>query len=201
MSEVQSTKSTDKCRVEVICPICQKSFFTWQSEISRGGGIYCNAVCFQKSRYRPQEERFWAMVEKTDSCWLWTGAKHEFGHGIFVTDENLHRVAHRISWTFQNGPIPEGLCVLHNCPGGDNPSCVNPTHLFLGTLTDNTQDMIKKGRSKFYGTAAKLTSDKVVEIRARYAVGDITKKQLATEYRIHPSMVDHIISRRRWKHC
>ncbi len=88
--------------------------------------------------------RFWRQVNKTESCWLWTGPgsgpKGAYG-GITINKKSLK--AHRVSWELENGPIPDGLCVLHKC---DNPKCVNPEHLFLGTKKDNTQDMIQKGR-------------------------------------------------------
>lgn len=75
-------------------------------------------------------------------CWLWEGAVDRYGYGKIR--DNCHRVqAHRVSWILHNGPIPEGLCVLHKC---DVPGCVNPDHLFLGTNKDNTQDALKKGR-------------------------------------------------------
>jgi len=84
------------------------------------------------------EERFWAKVEKTDDCWLWTGATFGDGYG------NCSRLrAHRVSWELANGPVPGGLCVLHHC---DRPLCVRPRHLFLGTRKDNSDDKIAKGR-------------------------------------------------------
>lgn len=91
------------------------------------------------------EQRFWARVKKTSTCWLWTGAKIPDGYGsIWV--EGKPTAAHRISWEIHHGKIPNGMCVLHDCPGGDNPACVNPKHLFLGTKQDNAIDREKKGR-------------------------------------------------------
>lgn len=94
----------------------------------------------------PIEIRFWEYVNKTDGCWLWTGHKTK-GYGAISSSSDKYIAAHRFSWILHNGNIPKGLCVLHRC---DNPSCVNPDHLFLGTLKDNTQDMVSKGRGHFH---------------------------------------------------
>lgn len=88
------------------------------------------------------EQRFWAQIEKTDSCWNWTGARNP-RYGMIKRDGR--RVgAHRVSWELANGAIPQGLWVLHRC---DNPRCVRPDHLFLGNRLDNMRDMGAKGRN------------------------------------------------------
>ncbi len=90
-------------------------------------------------------ERFWSRVAKMESgCWIWQGSKTPKGHGSMWLNGRT-RGAHRISWEIANGPIPAGLLVCHDCPGGDNPSCVNPAHLFLGTEQDNARDAMAKG--------------------------------------------------------
>lgn len=92
-------------------------------------------------------ERFWSKVQKTETCWLYGGRKRRYG--VFrVGNGQTHR-AHRLSWTLANGPIPPELMVCHNCPGGDNPGCVRPDHLFLGTAEDNAKDRDRKGRDRF----------------------------------------------------
>lgn len=88
-------------------------------------------------------DRFWAKVRKTNTCWLWIGATIKGGYGSFGGIKCKVGMAHRFSWTLHNGPIPAGLDVLHRC---DTPPCVNPEHLFLGTQTDNSRDMVQKGR-------------------------------------------------------
>lgn len=89
--------------------------------------------------------RFWEKVFKTETCWLWTGWRHK-GYGVISINQDPVR-AHRFSWELHNGPIPVGdveICVLHHC---DNPTCVRPDHLFLGTDADNAKDCIEKGRN------------------------------------------------------
>lgn len=107
-------------------------------------------------------------------------------------------LAHRFSWILANGKIPDNLSVLHNCPGGDNPACVNPDHLFLGTQLDNGNDAARKKRFP-YGEKhffAKLKNEDVREIRRRAAAGE-SQKDLAKEYGI--SDVWHIVHRKKWK--
>lgn len=102
-------------------------------------------------KYTPEQRiaAFWAKVDKSggdDACWIWTAFRLRAGYGLFKW-YGKDTGAHRVSWELAHGAIPDGLWVLHNCPGGDNPACVNPAHLWLGTQQDNTDDMVKKGRS------------------------------------------------------
>ena len=87
-------------------------------------------------------ERFWSRVEKSRYCWNWKAHKTPRGYGGICVNGKKQR-AHRVAWTLERGEIPDGIFVLHEC---DNPSCVRPSHLFLGTQKDNMRDMIKKGR-------------------------------------------------------
>lgn len=95
---------------------------------------------------RPLADRLFGRVVKTSSgCWEFTGPKRKGGYGALSSGgtEGRQLLAHRAAWTLTNGPIPDGLFVLHHC---DNPPCCNPDHLFLGTLKDNTADARAKGR-------------------------------------------------------
>lgn len=117
--------------------------------------------------------RFMANVIKNDSgCWVWSGQRKYNGYGMFYCLVKKH-LAHRISWIINNGIIPDGLCVLHHC---DNPPCVNPAHLFLGTQQDNSDDMGSKGRRRALRgedrPQCKLTKEDVMKIRERRRLGE-----------------------------
>lgn len=155
------------------------------------------------------EERFWAKVDRggpvpehrpeLGPCWIWTKAKSRFGYGK-LTLQKRTRTAHRMSYELAHGAIPSGLLVCHRC---DNPPCVNPDHLFLGSFADNTRDMHAKGRGGRLGargernSKAKLTAAQVGEIRTRFAQGE-KRDALAAEFRLNPSTVTDITSGRTW---
>jgi hypothetical protein len=124
----------------------------------------------------PIQDRFWPKVDKSGDCWLWTGAKTPFGHGVMAKPGGGAVRTHRVSWEMHRGTIPEGLCVLHRC---DVPACVNPDHLFLGDRDANNKDMqakgrcdrVKRPRGENHG-CAKLTEDAVRQIRERRNKGE-----------------------------
>lgn len=145
------------------------------------------------------EQRFWAKVHKTDTCWLWTAAKINGGYGSIGYGDKMV-LAHRLSWELHNGPTHEELCVLHKC---DAPACVNPDHLFLGTHADNMTDMTKKGRrvstprSGESNGRAKLTVAQVRDIRAREGQ---SQRALAKEFGLGQTQISHILSGKGWAH-
>lgn len=96
---------------------------------------------FSKSKPTPIE-RFWKYVKKTNTCWNWTGGFLQSGYGIFTINNKIVR-AHRFSYELHKNKIPVNLNVCHSC---DNPKCVNPSHLWLGTHKENMDDMMRKGR-------------------------------------------------------
>lgn len=149
------------------------------------------------------DSRFWAKVRKTDDCWLWTAFTTYGGYGaIKAGSENSATIpAHVASWIMHNGPIPSGLCVCHNCPGGDNPSCVNPAHLWLGTRADNAHDMKAKQRSAHGENASrsKLKWQQVCTIRDAWNSGTFTQRELARRYSVHYTCIFKIVHDLLWK--
>lgn len=152
-------------------------------------------------------DRFWEKVKKSDNCWEWTASKNQDGYGNFTKATNRVVKAHRLSWEIHNGPIPKGMCVLHKC---DNPPCVNPNHLFLGTKADNNVDMAAKGRHKSQihpelilkgeeCSWAKLSEANVLEIRKEYSKGT-SVKFLAERFEVKPITIYMILQRKRWRH-
>ena len=137
-----------------------------------------------------------------NGCWLWTAYKDKNGYGI-MNMKSKNRKVHRVVWVINNGDIPEGFFVCHKC---DNPSCINPDHLFLGTPNDNVQDMMNKGRYKcggkpHYGEKngmSKLNEKDVLEIRGLR--NKKTHKALSKQYNVSVSCIQNIMLRKSWKH-
>ncbi len=149
--------------------------------------------------------RFWAKVQITESCWLWTGSRNDSGYGLLGTGKasakpNMIR-AHVFSWLIHRGEIPDGLWVLHDCPNGDNPACVNPYHLWVGTPQDNSMDSGRKNRTVFgpRNPMAKLKEYQVQEMRERYALGGISFSQLAKMYGISTMTCWKAVRRHQWQ--
>lgn len=133
-------------------------------------------------------ERFWSKVVKSAECWLWNGTKNNHGYGMLL-DGPGKRLAHRISWELHFGSIPHRQNVLHRC---DNPACVRPEHLFLGSMQANSVDMYKKGR---WGNqyAVRLSSTDGERIRKLYAGGEVTQEALAALFDVHQTTISRIV--------
>jgi hypothetical protein len=137
-------------------------------------------------------------VSVSPECWEWTGATDRWGYGKFHLKAPSRRMilAHRASWIIHFGEIPPGMCVLHRC---DNPRCVNPEHLFLGSVADNNRDMVSKGRQAKGCTLSNLTDSDVLAIRSRYANGE-TQASLAAEFGVASSRISQMCTGKTWKH-
>ncbi len=144
-------------------------------------------------------ERFWTNVRKGDGCWLWQGAVDKDGYGLFngETGGSVYVRAHRFSYALHDGPIPSGHLICHSC---DNPSCVRPDHLFAGTPSQNTQDMLAKGRQNMpFGAEhhhAKLTEAQVLLILD----DPRPHSSIALEYNVSTGTISDIKRRRSWPH-
>jgi len=153
---------------------------------------------------RTVTQRFWDKVDKTPNpkgCWIWTAYIDKDGYGQFAYRGRM-RGAHRVSWEFLHGELLDELDVLHTC---DNPSCVNPEHLFLGTAAENSKDMILKGRHKNHPLPGEanpmhvLTEAEVIEIRRLYETGRVYQSTLAKEFGVSQSQISNIVIRKSWK--
>lgn len=149
-------------------------------------------------------DRFWKKFDRPKKgCWEWKGStgsagygRISFGHG--ETNYRTNYTAHRLSWMLFFGPIPDGICVLHRC---DNPKCVRPDHLFLGTHTDNMKDRDRKNRTqqgeKHY--RAKLTEEDVILIINMYHDGAYTLTELSKHFNITKEAIRQIVNNITWK--
>ncbi len=155
---------------------------------------------------RTPSQRFWEHVDRNGPtpehmphlgrCWMWTGHTAR-GYGRFSIQRGyVLRTfrAHRFSYELHCGPIPEGMLVCHHC---DNPSCVRPEHLFMGTTADNMRDKSLKGRTPRAG--AILKPEQVIAIRKAYAAGGVSQYGLAAQYGVTRSAIAAIARRRTWR--
>ncbi len=157
--------------------------------------------------------RFWKFVSIPDlfSCWEWTGNKHKRGYGKFWVDGRTD-LAHRFSWVLHNGQVPESMFICHHC---DNPSCVNPSHLFCGTPMDNRKDMVSKNRH-YHGERhylkhspervsgelnflSKLKDQDVLDMRRRHRNGE-TVSEISKDFDVTKANIYCIVNRVTWKH-
>lgn len=136
--------------------------------------------------------------EKT-GCWIWDGDTGNGGYGTTKYHGKRYQ-AHRLSYESFLGEIEEGLCVCHDCPGGDNPRCCNPAHLWLGSNADNSLDMRKKHRQARGSRIAtsKLTENEVNTIKN--VKDDAPISEIASRFSVHPSTIRSIKNQRTWSH-
>lgn len=168
----------------------------------RGGRTYIRV---------PLAVRFWSHVDKNGtvpkhrpelgSCWIWTGSKSRKGYGGIRESEGRRLLrAHRVSWAIHHGPVNDEDCVLHHC---DNPACVRPDHLWIGTYKDNAVDAARKGRSPLMQHPesarrgerhhmAVLTDSQVAELRALHVAGH-AKRSLARKFGVSRGCVCGIL--------
>ena len=188
------------------CDVCGKVFSKGTRQASRWNRqTCCSRTCAGKMRKRPLGERFWAFASKgrKNDCWQWNGSVNNNGYGRLNRNGRIV-YAHRLSYELAYGCVPDGVDVLHRC---DNPPCVNPTHLFLGTQADNNLDCREKGRHSCgirprgeRHSRAKLTERDVKKIHRLHGEGKVSHKLLGEMFGVSRSAISLVLSRKNWSH-
>lgn len=189
------------------CAYCGVQLKRREGEPNREWGArrYCDRACSNRARHDPVEIRFWNFVQKgaPNECWEWKGAKQQKGYGSYLFQGKGSKSS-RVAWILTHGPIADGLHVLHNCPGKDNPACCNPAHLYLGTHLRNMLDIGLKGqrqsaRGETVGSA-KLTEAMVRDARRLYKTGGESIKGLARRFGVSQRAMQFILRGKTWQH-
>jgi hypothetical protein len=186
-------------RVVVRCELCGEEQVT-RFHVLRDGADAC-LRCANRG-YQTHMARFWARAipEPNSGCWLWTGRVDGKGYGMFMIDSSNRR-AHRLALSFSGVDVPHDRIVCHRC---DNPPCVNPEHLYVGTDRDNVNDRESRKRGggpKRRGEGngrAKLTQAQVEEIRALFETGLHTKVALGKRFGVSDAQIGYIVRRLQW---
>ena len=202
-----STKCSGKSKISKVGRHCSVS--ECNSPIATKG--YCNRHYLRQYRGNPIDkkscyeltlnERFYGFfeVDELTGCWLWTGGKNKKGYGQFKYKMKSY-IAHRLSYELHVGTLTPGMLVCHSC---DTPPCVNPSHLFLGTNQDNTDDKFKKGRNRHANGMdngnRKLTDDNVVEIKSLLKGGE-SYAAIGRLFGVRGENISFIAKGKTWSH-
>jgi hypothetical protein len=176
------------------CERCATGF-TCTEKHQRFCSLKCSALSREKRATAPEKRKrqFDKNFHVTPGCWVWTGRSNRQQYGEFVYGDDV--LAHRVAYRLYVGPIPAGMCILHRC---DNPSCVNPGHLSVGTRVQNLEDMTEKGR-RVRGVShgmAKLTEAVVLSIRS----DPRASRAIAAECGVSPATISLVRARKTWAH-
>lgn len=189
--------------VRRICQQCQHEFAADRYWVRAGQAKFCGEHCYHEhQRHLSVEDNFWQNIQKTDTCWLWTGTIDRNGYGILHSRKlDGSKMAHRFSYELRYGPIPDGLYVCHNCPIQDTRNCCNPEHLFLGDQAANIADAVQKGRMR-HGTqhhSSKLDSDRIELIFELYEAGD-SHRTIAKKLGVTHMTIGRVLRNQSWQH-
>ena len=210
-------------QVPCVCLTCHQSFTAHACHVRSGSGKYCSVPCYRQRPVPALADRFWALVLKTDDCWIWQGERTRYGYGRCTVGKKQRMPAHRVAYELTYGMILPGLLCCHRC---DVPLCCNPAHLWLGTNADNLRDMFAKQRDAAHTNPtsfargdrhgrrvhpekfqrgeqshhAKLTERAVREIREQYATGQWSLQRLAVHFGVSRTLIRKVVIRETWRH-
>lgn len=194
-----SIECTRKAYVTLTCQHCGNPFDVPENSLRHHVNKYCSSACKYEAAKTNPVETIMRKIDRSggpDACWPYNGLRLPRGYGTH-TARGRHWYAHRVAYEVANGPIPDGLWVLHRC---DNPPCCNPAHLFLGTMLDNTRDMIRKGRN---AKGERMNSAKLTEadvIRIRELAPSVRVMKLAEMFGVSHATIRRVVSGEAWKH-
>lgn len=222
---MQIKRNPKDTRVEITCETCGKIVLRKRYRaLDPTRRQFCSPKCGHANHRRKSlAERFWPKVDMTGECWLWTGGSDRKGYGCTSGEDGRDLRATHAAWMLAYGPVPDGLWVRHQC---DNPPCVRPDHLLLGTPLQNSRDMVDRGRSSHapnpperiargdrHGSRThpekiprgeakhlKLTEDSVREIHRLWSAGGVMQKDIAERFGVSRGVISQILSGKLWSH-
>ena len=203
---VVATRMPGEPKVHCRCD-CGREVFLWLTALRRQHSCGCmTAIRIRQHRLAGIENRFWSRVERSQGCWEWIGARSSAGYGV-TSKVGRWMLAHRLSWEIANGPIPAELYVLHHC---DNPPCVRPDHLYVGTAGDNLRDThsrhptysasvaaIDKRTTGELSPNAKLTERAVQDIRA---IRGMKQRDIGRLFGVSQTTIWRVLRGYTWRH-